>query len=52
MLPIPYYSWTGRLDPADIESIQCVIGCVGDQGKWGLIDRSGPLAHVVFTEVD
>jgi len=52
MLPIPYYSRTGRLDPADIESIQCVIGRVGDWGKWGLIDRSGLLAHAVFAEAD
>ena len=52
MLPIPYYSQTGHLDPADIESIQCVIGRVGDQGKWGLIDRSGLLAHAVFAEAD
>jgi len=52
MLPILYYSQTGRLDPADIKSIQCVISHVGDQGKWGLIDRSGPLAHAVFAEAD
>jgi len=52
MLPIPYYSQTGRLDPTDIKSIQCVISHVGDQGKWGLINRSGPLAHAVFAEAD
>jgi len=52
MLPIPYYLQTGGLDPADIKSIQCVIGCVEDWGTWGLINHSGPLAHAVFAEVD
>jgi len=46
------YSQTGALDPADIKSIQCVVGRVEDRGKWGLVDRSGPLAHAVFAEVD
>ena len=49
---IPFYSQSGALDPADIKSIQCVVGRVEDQGKWGLIDRSSPLAHAVFVEVD
>jgi hypothetical protein len=40
------------LDPADIKFIQCVVGCVEDQGKWGLVDRSGLLAHTVFSEMD
>jgi len=52
MLLIPYYLQTGGLDPADIKSIQCVVGHVEDWGTWGLIDRSGLLAHVVFAEVD
>jgi len=52
MPPIPVYSQTGALDPADIKSIQCVVGRVEDRGKWGLVDRSGPLAHAVFAEVD
>jgi len=52
MLLIPYYLQTGGLDPADIKSIQCVIGHVEDRGTWGLIDCSGPLAHVVFAEVN
>jgi len=52
MLPILYYSQTGHLDPADIKSIQCVIGHIGDWGKWGLIDPSSPLAHAVFIEAD
>ena len=50
--PIPFYSQTGALDPADIKSIQCVVGRVEDRGIWGLVDRSGPLAHAVFTEAD
>jgi hypothetical protein len=50
--PIPFYSQMGALDPADIKSIQCVVGRVEDRGKWGLVDRSGPLAHAVFAEVD
>ena len=45
--PIPFYSQIGALDPADIKSIQCIVGCVKDQKKWGLVDRSGPLAHAV-----
>src|SRR5260221_883796 len=48
--PIPFYSQDGALDLADIKSIQCVVGHVEDRGKWGLVDRSGPLAHAVFTE--
>ena len=52
MLPIPSYSKERALDPADIKSIQCVVGRVEDWGTWGLVDRSGPLAHVVFTEAD
>ena len=40
------------LDPADIKSIQCVVGRVEDRGKWGLVDRSGPLAHAVFAEAN
>lgn len=50
--PIPVYSQTGALDPADIKSIQCVVGRVEDRGRWGLVDRSGPLAHAVFAEAD
>jgi hypothetical protein len=52
ILPIPFYEQTGALDPADIKSIQCIVGHVKDWKKWGLIDCSGPLVHVVFTEVD
>jgi len=40
------------LNPADIKSIQCVVGHIEDHGEWGLVDHSGLLAHVVFTEVD
>ena len=50
--PIPFYSQSGALDPTDIKSIQCIVGYVEDRGKWGLVDRSGPLAHAVFTEAD
>jgi hypothetical protein len=50
--PIPFYSQFGAMDPVDIECIQCVVGRIQDRGKWGLIDRSGPLAHAVFAEVD
>ena len=50
--PIPFYSQSGALDPVDIKSIQCVVGRVEDRGRWGLVDRSGPLAHAVFAEVD
>ena len=35
-----------------LKSIQCVVGRVEDRGKWGLVDRSGPLAHAVFAEAD
>jgi len=52
ILPIPFYLQAGGLDPTDINSIQCIVGCVEDQGKWGLIDHSGLLAHVIFTEAD
>jgi len=48
--PILFYLQTGALDLANIKSIQCVVGHVEDRGKWGLVDRSGPLAHAVFTE--
>jgi len=51
-MPILFYSKTGSLDPIDINSIQCVIGYVGDWGKWGLVDYSGLLVHVVFNEMD
>jgi hypothetical protein len=50
--PILLYSQSGALDPTDIKSIQCVVGRVEDRGKWGLVDRSGPLAHAVFAEAD
>jgi len=50
--PIPFYLQAGGLDPTDINSIQCVVGHVEDQGKWGLIDRSGLLAHAIFAEAD
>jgi len=52
MPPIPFYSQSGALDPADIKSIQCVVSRVEDRGNWGLVDHSGPLAHAVFAEVD
>ena len=52
VLLVPFYSQDGALDPADIKSIQCVVGHVGDRGQWGLVDHSGPLAHAVFSEVD
>ena len=52
ILLIPFYLQAGGLDPADINSIQCVVGCVEDQGKWGLIDCSGLLVHAIFTEAD
>ena len=52
VLPIPTYSKTGALNPVDINSIQCVVGCVEDRGKWGLVDRSGPLAHGVYISVE
>ena len=52
MPPIPFYLQTGPLDPADIKAIQCIVSRVEDQKKWGLVDRSGPLAHAVFAEVD
>ena len=52
VLPVPYYLQTGSLHPIDIKSIQCMVSHVKDQERWGLIDCSGPLAHVVFTEAD
>jgi len=51
-MPIPSYSQNGALDPADIKSIQCVVGRVKGPLIWGLVDRSGPLAHAVFAEAD
>jgi len=50
--PIPFYKQYGPLDPADIKSIQCFVGRIEDRGRWGLVDRSGPLAHAVFAEAD
>jgi len=52
MPPIPFYLQTGALDLVDIKCIQCVVGRVEDQGRWGLVDRSGLLAHAVFTDMD
>src|SRR5258707_13876324 len=52
VLPIPSYSKSGALDPTDIKPIQCIVGHVEDQGKWVLIDCSGPLAHAVLAEAD
>jgi hypothetical protein len=49
---IPFYSLTGALDPADIKSIQCIVGHIEDWKKWGLVNCSGPLAYAVFAEVD
>ena len=45
--PIPYYEQTGPLDPADIKSIQCVVGHVEDRKKYGLVDCSGPLCYAL-----
>ena len=50
--PIPFYSQSSSLDPADIKSIQYFIGRAEDRRKWGLVDCSGPLAHALFTEAD
>jgi hypothetical protein len=50
--PIPFYSQSEALDPTDIKSIQCVVGCVKDRETWGLVDHSGLLAHAVFAEAD
>jgi hypothetical protein len=52
VLSIPSYSQTGALDPVDIKSIQCVVGCVKDRRNWVLVDHSDPLAHAVFSEAD
>jgi len=52
ILPILFYLQAGGLDPTNINSIQCVVSHVEDQGKWGLIDRGGLLAHAIFTEAD
>jgi len=52
LLPILCYKETGCLDPADIKSIQCIVGRVEDRGEWGLVGCSGPLAHAVFTEAE
>ena len=52
MLPIPFYTRAGALEVVDIKCIQCVVGRVEDRGRWGLVDRSGPLAHAVFTDTD
>jgi len=46
MLYVPlilFYLQTGALDPADIESIQCIVGRVEDQVKWGSVNHSGLL---------
>jgi len=50
--PILFYLQTGGLDPVDINTIQCVVGCVEDWGKWGLVECSGLLAHMVFDKMD
>ena len=52
LLPILCYKETGRLDPTDIKSIQCIVSRVEDCGEWGLVDHSGLLAHAVFTEAE
>jgi hypothetical protein len=52
MLLILSYLKERALDPADIKSIQYIVGHVEDWGTWGLVNHSGLLAHVVFTEVD
>jgi len=52
LLPILHYKKRGRLNPADIKSIQCVVGHIEDHREWGLVNRSGLLVHAVFTEAD
>jgi hypothetical protein len=52
VLSVLSYLQTGALDPVDIKSIQCVVGHVKDGRKWLLVNHSGPLAHVVFSEAD
>ena len=46
------YSQSGILDPTDIKSIQCIVGCIEDWGRCGLVDHSGLLAHAVFAKAD
>jgi len=50
--PILFYLQTGALDLVDVKCIQCVVGCIKDWGRWGLVNHSGPLAHAVFTDMD
>jgi hypothetical protein len=45
--PYDFMHLIWALDPADVKSI---VGRVEDRGIWGLVDRSGLLAHAVFTE--
>ena len=53
VLLVPSYLQTSALDPIDIKSIQCIISCIKDkEGKWLLVDCSGPLAYAVFSEAD
>jgi len=52
MPPILFYLQTGALDLIDVKCIQCVVGHIEDRGRWGLVDRSGLLAHAVFTDMD
>lgn len=50
---IPTYIREGLIDVVDIKSVQCVVGRVKDhQGRWALVDRSGPLAHAIFADDD
>ena len=50
--PILHYKKRGHLNPADIKSIQCIVGHVEDCREWGLVNRSGLLVHAVFTKAE
>ncbi|KDQ52461.1 hypothetical protein JAAARDRAFT_138848 [Jaapia argillacea MUCL 33604] len=52
-LDIHYYSNFGQMDVVDMSTVQCLVGRVPDDNtgkRWGIIDRSGPLARALYVE--
>jgi hypothetical protein len=43
---INYYKDLGPKEFVDLNQIKCVVGRIMDRGRWAIVDRNKPLAHV------
>lgn len=47
-LDFHYYFRMGATEVVDLKTIQCVVGCVFNQGQWVIFNHSGDLAHALY----